>query len=133
MYTQVPTVAEEVMLKLLVLFPLMLVGGALVMGLALPLLALLPLALALGAGVLALVVVFAVFGLVLRVFAGLLIGAGVLVTAGLGFGLLFAGGAMVIALGFALAHLLVPILLIVGIVWLIRRGSQPRPALPLQH
>jgi 4-amino-4-deoxy-L-arabinose transferase-like glycosyltransferase len=57
----------------------------------------------------------------------------VLVTAGLGFGLLFAGGAMVLALGFALAHLLVPILLIVGIVWLIRRGSQPRPALPLQH
>ena len=118
------------MLKLLILFPLMLIGGMFALGAVLPLLALLPLALAVGAVVLAFVIVFSIFGLVLRLFAGLLIGASVLFTGALGFGLLFAGGAIFLAVGAALAHLLVPVLLIVGLIWLIRRASRPTPALP---
>jgi len=118
------------MLKLLILFPLLLVGGALALGAALPLLALLPLALAAGAAVLAFVVVFSIFGLLLRVVAGLLIGVGALFAGALGFGLLFAGGAVFLALGLAVAHLFVPLLLIVGLIWLIRRASRPAaPAL----
>ena len=118
------------MLKLLILFPLLLVGGMFALGAVVPLLALLPLALAAGAAVLAFVVVFSILGLLLRVLAGLLIGAGVLVTGALGFGLLFAGGAVFLAVGAAVAHLLVPVLLIVGLIWLVRRASRPPPALP---
>ncbi len=118
------------MLKLLVLFPLLLVGGMFALGAALPLLALLPLALAAGAAVLAFVVVFSIFGLLLRVVAGLLIGAGLLVAGGLGFGLLFAGAAVVFALGAAAMHLLVPLLLIAGLIWLVRRASRTPAALP---
>lgn len=118
------------MLKLLVLFPLLLVGGVVALGAALPLLALLPLALAAGAAVLAFTIVFSIFGLLLRVVAGVLIGASVLFAGALGFGLLFAGGAVVLALGAAMMHLLVPVLLIVGLVWLIRRASRTPAALP---
>lgn len=121
------------MLKLLVLFPLMLVGGALALGLVLPFMALLPLAFALGAVVLALGVVGSIFGLVLRLFAGLVVGAGILLAATLGFGALFVGSAVVFALGAAMVHLLLPLLVIVGIVWLIRRHSRPAAALPAPH
>jgi len=117
------------MLKLLLLFPIMLVGGAVALGIALPLLAFLPIVLALGAVVL----VFSLFGLFLRLLAGLVMGAGVLFAGAIGFGFLFAGGAVVLALGFALAHLFLPLLLIVGLVWLIRRGSRPAAALPAPH
>ena len=121
------------MLKLLVLFPLMLVGGALALGLVLPFLLLLPIAFALGVGVLVIGVVGSVFGLVLRVFAGLVVGAGVLLTATLGFGALFVGGAVILALGAVLLHVLLPVLVIVGIVWLIRRNSRPAAALHAPH
>jgi len=121
------------MLKLLVLFPLMLVGGALALGLVLPFMALLPVAFAFGAAVLALGIVGSIFGLVLRLFAALVAGAAILLAATLGFGALFVGGAVVFALGAAMMHLLLPLLVIFGIVWLIRRHSRPVPVLPAPH
>lgn len=123
------------MLKLLFVFPLLLIGGTVAFGLALPLLALLPALLAIGAVVFAFGLVFAIFGLLARLAFGLLIGAGALLFCGLGFGLLFAGGAVVVALAAAMVHLLLPLLVIVGIVWLIRRSARPAPppALPAPH
>jgi len=118
------------MLKLLILFPLLLAGGAVAFGLMLPLFALLPVLLAIGVGVVAIGLVFSVFGLILRVVLGLLFGAGVLFAGALGFGFLLAGGAAVVAVGFALAHLLLPLLLIAGLIWLIRHHSRPPVALP---
>lgn len=118
------------MFKLLILFPLLLVGGVLALGLTLPLLALLPVALAVGAGFFALFAVIGIFGLLVRLFAGLVIGIGGLLVAALGFGFLFAGGAIVLALGFAVAHLIVPLLVVALIIWLVRRASRPNAALP---
>jgi hypothetical protein len=121
--------------KLLLLFPLMLVAGTLVLA-GVPLLfALLPVVLAVGAGIFAIMLVFAVLGLFFRLFAGLLIGVGGLLVVGLGLGFAVFGGVALFALGFAVAHLLLPILLIVGLVWLIKRASQPAPpaALPAAH
>jgi predicted lipid-binding transport protein (Tim44 family) len=80
------------------------------------------------------VLVFAVLGLFFRVFAALLIGVGGLLVAGLGLGFALAGGLALFALGFAMLHLLLPVLLIVGLIWLIKRASQPTPpALPAAH
>lgn len=123
------------MFKLLFVFPLMLVAGVLLLA-GLPLLfALLPVLLAVGAGIFAIVVVFAMIGLLFRVFAGLLVGVGGLLVIGLGLGFTVAGGIALLALGFAVAHLLLPVLLIVGLVWLIKRASHPAapPALPAAH
>lgn len=123
------------MFKLLFVFPLMLVAGVLLLA-GLPLLfALLPVLLAVGAGIFAIVVVFAVIGLLFRVFAGLLVGVGGLLVIGLGLGFTVASGIALLALGFAVAHLLLPVLLIVGLVWLIKRASHPAapPALPAAH
>ena len=123
------------MFKLLLLFPLMLVAGTLVLA-GVPLLfALLPVVLAVGAGIFAIMLVFAVLGLFFRLFAGLLIGVGGLLVVGLGLGFAVFGGVALFALGFAVAHLLLPILLIIGLVWLIKRASQPAPpaALPAAH
>lgn len=113
------------MLKILFIFPLLFVAGAVVFASLIPLLALLPVVLAVGAGLFAIVLTFAVLGLVLRLAAALVIGAGGLLFVALGFGVLFAGGAAFVAMAAALSHLIVPILLIVGLVWLIRRASQP--------
>ena len=123
------------MFKLLLLFPLMLVGGALVLAGVPLLLALLPLALAIGAGVFAIVLVFAVLGLFFRLFAGLLIGVGGLLVVGLGAGFFLAGGLALFALGYAVMHLLLPVLLILGLIWLIKRASHAAapPALPAAH
>jgi hypothetical protein len=99
----------------------------------LPLLfALLPVLLAIGAGVFAIVLVFAVLGLFFRLFAGLLIGVGGLLVLGLGLGFAVAGGFALFAVGLAMMHLLLPILFIVGLIWLIKRASHPAapPALP---
>lgn len=123
------------MLKLLLVFPLMFVAGILLLA-GVPLLfALLPILLAVGAGVFAIVLVFAVLGLVFRLFAGLLIGVGGLLVVGLGLGFALAGGFGLLALGFAMFHLLLPVLLIVGLIWLIKRASHPAapPALPAAH
>lgn len=124
------------MFKLLLLFPLMLVAGTLALAGVPLLLALLPVLLGVGAGVFAIVLVFAVLGLFLRLFAGLLIGVGGLVVLGLGLGLGFAvfGGLALFAMG-AVLHLLLPLLLIVGLIWLVKRASHPAPppALPAAH
>src|SRR5512135_669434 len=128
-------VMEAAVFKLLFVFPLMLVAGVLLLA-GLPLLfALLPVLLAVGAGIFAIVVVFAMIGLLFRVFAGLLVGVGGLLVIGLGLGFTVAGGIALLALGFAVAHLLLPVLLIVGLVWLIKRASHPAapPALPAAH
>jgi len=121
--------------KLLLMFPLMLVAGTLVLAGVPLLLAFLPVVLTVGAGVFAIVLVFAVLGLFFRVFAGLLIGVGGLLVAGLGLGFAVAGGLALFALGFAMLHLLLPVLLIVGLIWLIKRASHPAPppALPAAH
>jgi hypothetical protein len=121
--------------KLLLVFPLMLVAGALVFAGVPLLLALLPVLLAAGAGIFAIMLVFAVLGLFFRLFAGLLIGVGGLLVVGLGLGFAVAGGLALLALGFAVLHLLLPVLLIVGLIWLIKRTSQPAPppALPAAH
>jgi len=121
--------------KLLILFPLMLVAGALVLAGVPLLLALLPVLLAVGAGIFAIVLVFAVLGLFFRLFAGLLIGVGGLLVVGLGLGFTVFGGLALFAFGFAMLHLLLPVLLIVGLIWLIKRASHPAPprALPAAH
>ncbi|HET7779650.1 MAG TPA: hypothetical protein VFL07_13930 [Rudaea sp.] len=123
------------MFKLLLVFPLMLVAGTLALAGVPLLLALLPIALAVGAGIFAIVLVVAVLGLFFRLFAGLLIGVGGLLVVGAGLGFMVFGGVALFAFGFAVAHLLLPILLIVGLVWLIKRASQPAPppALPAAH
>jgi hypothetical protein len=90
-----------------------------------------------GAGIFAIVLVFAVLGLLFRLFAGLLIGVGGLLVVGLGLGLGFTvfGGLALFVFGFAMMHLLLPVLLIVGLIWLIKRASHPAPpaALPAAH
>lgn len=118
------------MLKLLIVLPLMLVGGALALAVAAPVLALLPLLFAIAAGVFVITLVFGILGVLLRVFTGLLFGAGGLLIGALGFGLLFAGAAFVLVVGFALAHLLVPLLVIALVIWLIRRSARSAHALP---
>jgi len=117
-------------LKLLFVFPLLLVSGALVFAGMLPFLAFLPVLLAVGAGIFAVTLALAVLGLVLRVFAAVFVGAGGLLVVALGFGFVFAGGFALLALGFALMHLLLPLLFIAGLIWLIRRASQPARVLP---
>jgi len=126
---------ETAVFKLLLVFPLMLVAGTLALAGVPLLLALLPIALAVGAGIFAIVLVVAMLGLFFRLFAGLLIGVGGLLVVGAGLGFVAFGGVALFALGFAVAHLLLPILLIVGLVWLIKRASQPAPprALPAAH
>ena len=123
------------MFKLLLVFPLMLVAGALVLAGVPLLLALLPVLLAVGAGIFAIILVFAVLGLFFRLFAGLLIGVGGLLVIGFGLGFAVFGGVALFALGFAMMHLLLPVLLIVGLIWLIKRASHPAqpPALPAAH
>lgn len=119
------------MLKLLIGLPLLLVAFAMTLGIALPLLALLPALLALGGVVFAVVIVFGALGLVLRLVAAIVVGAGGLLVVALGLGFVFAGGVVVLALGSILVHLLLPLLIIAGLIWLIRRASRPvPPALP---
>ena len=119
------------MLKLLLVFPVLIFGsillgvGALVF---LPMLALLPVILAAGACVLALSLTAGIFLFVFRLFGALLVGIGGLIIAGVGTVALFAGGFAALVLGVAAFHLLLPILFIVGLVWLIHRASHPKPA-----
>jgi hypothetical protein len=121
------------MLKLLILFPLLMLGAMMAMGMALPLLALFPFVLAAGAVLLPFVLLFSIFWLCVRLFAGLIVGISAVLLGALGFGLFFAGGAVMLALGLAVSHLLLPLLLLLGLVWLIRRASRPVPVLPAPH
>jgi hypothetical protein len=127
---------EGSMLKVLFLFPLLicaavfcLVGGLFL----LPALVLLPVLAAIGIGVFAITIVFSLFGLALRLAAGLVMGVGGLLIAILGFVLFAVGGGAILALGFVAAHLLMPILLIAGIIWLIHHFARPRVPLQIQH
>ena len=95
------------------------IGGAL----------LLPL-LGLGIGVFAIACSIAVVALVVRLLAAVAIGVSGLLFGALLFGGAIAGIGVVLALGAALAHLLVPVLVICALVWLIRRLSRPlRPVI----
>lgn len=118
------------MFKLLLVFPALIFGsillgvGALVF---LPMLALLPLILTVGACVLAFSLTAGIFLFVFRLFGALLIGIGGLMIAGVGAITLFAGGFAALLVGVAVFHLFLPILFIVGLVWLIHRASHPKP------
>ncbi|MDR3388008.1 MAG: hypothetical protein P4L92_13250 [Rudaea sp.] len=125
------------MFKLLIVLPMLLAGfialcvGGLVL---LPLLALVPGLIAVFAGVFAVALVLAVVAMLLRLLAAVVVGVGGLAIGLVGIGFLLAGGAIVLALGVALAHLLLPLLLIFGLIWLIRRSSRaPAPPLQISH
>jgi hypothetical protein len=120
------------MFKLLILFPLFLLAAVAGMAL-LPLLFVLPALLIAGGVGLALVLGLAMLGLAFRLVAWLLIGAVGLAVGAAGLGLLVAGGAIALALSVAIAHLLLPILLVVGLIWLIRRASKPAAPLQITH
>ncbi len=116
------------MLKSLIVLPMLLIGLLTLCvggGLVLPLLALVP-------ALFVVVVSLAVVALIVRVLAAVLIGVGGLMVGVFGFAfLIIVGGALLLALGAALAHLLLPLLLIFGLVWLIRRSTKPAvPVLP---
>jgi hypothetical protein len=126
---------ENIMFKLLIVMPMLFAGfialsvGGLVL---LPLLALLPGLLALFAGMFAVALALAMVVFFVRLAAAIFIGVGGLVVGVFGFAFLFAGGAIVLALGVALVHLLLPLLLIFGLIWLIRRSARTAPPPPLQ-
>jgi hypothetical protein len=115
---------ENAMFKLLFVLPVLLAGfvalcvGGLVL---LPLLALLPVLLAVCAGVFAVV-------LVVRIMAAIIMGIGGVMVGVIGFAFMLAAGAVVLALGVALMHLLLPLLFVAGLIWLIRRSAKAAPA-----
>ena len=119
------------MLKAIFVLP-MLVFGAMLFGLGavlfVPLLALLPVLLAVGACVAAVGLAVGLFALVLRLCAAVFFGLGGLLVVGLGLFFLMGGGFVALALGFTLAHLLLPVLIIVGLIWLIQRAARPAPS-----
>jgi hypothetical protein len=127
---------EKVMLKALFVLPL-LVFGSMLLGfgaiLLLPLIAVLPVLFAVGAVIFAFTLVAGIFAVILRVFAAIFIGLGGLLIAGIGFGALFVGGVFALVLGVAFAHLLLPILLVVGLIWLIRRSARTAPPQLVGH
>lgn len=126
------------MLKLLIVMPMVLIGmallgvGALVF---LPLLAVLPIVLVFGAVMFAFVFAMGIFAFVFRLICAIFVGVGALAIGGIGLGLFFAGGAVVLGVGLVFAHLLLPILVIAGIVWLIHRAGRPQPPAgpPIAH
>jgi len=124
------------MLKLLIVLPMVLIGMALLGVGALvfvPLLAVLPVVLAVGAVMFAFVFAMGLFAFVLRLVCALVVGVGALAVGGIGLGLVLAGGAVVVGVSLLFAHLLLPILFIVGIVWLIHRAGKPPAGPPIAH
>ncbi len=120
------------MLKLLIVLPMLVIGMALLGASALvflPLLAVLPIVLAIGAVMFAFVFAMGIFAVAFRLVCALIVGAGALAIGGIGLAFVLAGGAAVIGFGLLFAHLLLPLLVIAGIVWLIRRTAKP-PATP---
>ena len=119
------------MLKLLLVFPALIVGS-IVLGVGalafLPILALLPIILAVGACVLAVSLVAGILMFFVRVAGALVVGVGGLLMVGVGSVALFAGGFAALLLGIAVFHLFLPILLIASLIWLIHRASRPKPA-----
>jgi hypothetical protein len=114
---------ETAMFKLLIGLPLVAAFSLLcVFGAAL----LLPLA-GLGIGAIAIVLAVGILVLVLRLLVAIAVGLSGVLFGALLLGGVIAGGAVVLALGAALAHLLVPVLVVCGLVWLIRHLSRPLP------
>ncbi|HEX6832469.1 MAG TPA: hypothetical protein VF132_02955 [Rudaea sp.] len=118
------------MIKALFVFPLLffvavacLVGGVFL----LPLLAVLPIVLAVGAGVFAIGLVAALIGLAVRIVAAVAVGIGGIAFGLIGLVLLVAGGGVVLAIGIAAVHLLLPLFVIAAIVWLIAHFARPQP------
>ncbi len=109
-----PFTAVVVILLLVALLPL---GGLLMVPLLLASFALLPLVGVL-LGVALLVGILRLTGVVLA-------GAFTLIFSVLGFALMLAVGAMLFGLAIGLLHVLMPVLLLAGIVWLISRAARP--------
>ncbi len=70
--------------------------------------------------------------LILRVLIGVTWAIGHVFVGVLGLGLAFVGGAFLLVFGLLAVHLLLPILLLVGLIWLLRRAARPAP-LRLEH
>ena len=115
------------MFKLLIVLPMLLIGmtllgaGAL---LFLPLLAVFPTMLAVGAVMFAFVFAMSIFAFVLRLVCALIVGVGALAIGGVGLAFLLAGGAAVVGISLLFAHLLLPLLIVGGIVWLMHRAAR---------
>ncbi len=115
------------MLKLLIVFPVVvaiavLVGvGSLVL---IPLAALLPLLLGVGAAIFAGALALGIIVVIFRLLAAIVFGVGGVLVAGAGFIVMSIFGVMALVLGVLFAHLLLPIFLIGGLIWLIARGSR---------
>jgi hypothetical protein len=86
----------------------------------------------LGIAALAIAFVIGVLVFALRLTGAILLGAGTLVCGVFGLIVLMFMFAFGLAVLGALSHLLVPILFVVGLVWLIRHLSRPAPR-PLGH
>ncbi len=113
------------MFKFLILFPFALCAGVFGFALMLPLLAILPLLLAIGLAV-------ALPLLILRVLLAVFCGLGHLFIGLISVAAVFAGFALLVVVGVVGFHLLLPLLLLAGLVWLIRRAARPAP-LQLEH
>ena len=120
------------MLRLLIVLPMVFVGmlllgvGTLVF---VPLLALLPVLLAVGAVVFA----FGLLAFLFRLMFALFIGLGAVAIGGMTLIALLAGGAVMLVIGVLFAHLLLPLLVVAGIVWLIHRAGRPPAHAPIAH
>ncbi len=124
------TSQEVAVLKLLLILSL-LVFAPLMVGIAgmllVPMLAVLPVLFAVGMVIFAISLTFGVLMLVLRLLGALFIGFGGLLVGMLALLCFLAGGAVLLALGLALSHLLLPLLVLAGLIWLIQRASKPAP------
>jgi hypothetical protein len=124
------------MLKLLIVLPMLLLGMALLGAGALvflPLIAVFPIVLAMGAVMFAFVFAMGIVAFVFRLIGALIVGAGALAVGGIGLAFVLAGGAAVLGITLVFAHLLLPLLVIAGIVWLIQRAEKPPSAPPIAH
>jgi hypothetical protein len=124
------------MLKLFIVLPMLVIGMALLGAGALvflPLLAVFPIVLAFGALMFAFVFALGMFAFLFRLICALVIGVGALAVGGIALAFVVAGGAAVVGISLVFAHLLMPLLLIGGIVWLIHRAGKPPAAPPIAH
>ena len=113
------------MLKLPILFPFLIFAGVMACVLIVPLLAVMPLLLVVGLAI-------AVPLIVLRVLFAVFFGLGHLFVGLIGACLALAGLGFFLVVGVIGAHLLLPLLLLAGLIWLIRRAARPAP-LQLEH
>jgi hypothetical protein len=117
---------EPAMLKFLILLPLLALAGAACTLLLLPLLAVVPVLVALALGI-------AIPLVILRVLASVIFGVGGLFLGIMGVTAAIVAGAVLLAIAAIAAHLLLPVLLIAGLIWLLRRNARAAPLLRLEH